>query len=140
MAAAALMAAAISCSKAAFDADWLPETGPGEFRLSGAVYANSSGNAAGIEAVEGIRITVDSYAADDPEHVSPVDRDTVWTDDYGRWYVINQCIPGGSYVVEACDMDGEENGGRFSSKKLDIITDKKCQSMDNQIFFLEGLD
>jgi len=123
------MAVAVSCMSMDMDRFGGDDT----LSLSGSVYSKETSTPAPIN---GIRVIVNSYNRKDTDKTTAITRDTVYTDETGNYAVDSYHIRNSFYVIEAHDIDGEENGGQYNPGALQIVIGNNCRSMEHQDFYL----
>lgn len=129
---AGIMASSVSCMKTDMGSmDLAPEDA---IFLSGAVY--SSENPSAPEPINGIRIVVGSYANSDRNGSIAIARDTAYTDASGNYGILTRHPARSYYIIEAQDVDGDDNGGTFNPGRMKVSTGRNCDSMESLYIYL----
>jgi len=125
--AAVLCTAFVSCSKDTGDLDY------GKLIVKGNVLEIAAG-----KPVEGIMVVLSAS-----RNGKPVSSDTTYSDQRGRYDLdLGLVSEEVSYNVQAYDVDGTENGGRFKTAVIDIGLSKDSPSFfpDRNTYLLERND
>lgn len=105
--------------------------------VRGAVYDKSPEKTP----LKGIKVVMSSYLKDDAKQETPAETDTMFTNSSGVFeFVWKKFSFMHVYVLEAQDIDGEENKGSYKKDKIEILIRMDSPSFDlsNHTYTVEG--
>lgn len=105
--------------------------------VRGAVYEKSAAKAP----LQGIKVVMSAYLKEDTKQINPVKSVEMLTNNKGEFEFIWKSFSFmHTYVLEAKDIEGNENGGRYKKDKIEIQIRRDSPSFDifNHTYTVEG--